>query len=343
MNDISQSHIDALPRVSLKSIEPGTGLAASDAFADRPYVIKGYVADWDLVNAGRQGLTAFEEYLQPFYNNQPVVISRGPAENKGRIFYNDDMSLNVQLQKAQLQTVFQEIAKAQGQTEQACIYLAATAIDSYFPGLQAQNPIDLGAQKAFGRIWMGTRTQIAPHNDSQYNLACLIAGRRRFTLFPPEAFRNLYLGPFDNTPAGRPISMVDVCNPDFKTYPKFRQALQQAVVAELEPGDALYIPALWWHHVEGMAPFNVLINYWWRPADNLFVTSEPAFDHAILAFRDLPPSERAYWREMFDHYIFNAAPENEAHIPEGKRGVLEKMTPALARTMHAKLKNYFQR
>ncbi|MFX6149073.1 cupin-like domain-containing protein, partial [Acinetobacter baumannii] len=85
-----------------------------------------------------------------------------------------------------------------------------------------------------------------------------------FTLFPPDQFGNLYLGPLDNTPAGRAVSMVDFAEPDFAAHPRFREALAHAQVAELEPGDAIFIPSMWYHHVEGRSAFNVLINYWWR-------------------------------------------------------------------------------
>ena len=61
-------------------------------------------------------------------------------------------------------------------------------------------------------------------------------------LFPPDQFRNLYLGPIDNTPAGRAVSMVDFHAPDFNAYPRFREALRHALVAELAPGDAIFIP-----------------------------------------------------------------------------------------------------
>ena len=129
---------------------------------------------------------------------------------------------------------------------------------------------------------MGTRTRIAAHNDTPHNLACVAVGRRRFTLFPREQFRNLYLGPVDNTPAGRAVSMVDFHAPDLARHPRFADALSHAEVAELDAGDALYIPALWWHHVEGLAPFNVLVNYWWRETPRWLGAPQDALNHAML-------------------------------------------------------------
>ncbi|MFX7984900.1 cupin-like domain-containing protein, partial [Acinetobacter baumannii] len=86
------------------------------------------------------------------------------------------------------------------------------------------------------------------------------AGRRRFTVFPPEQLPNLYLGPLDPTPAGQPVSLVDFHQPDFERFPRFRDALAAGEAAELAPGDAVYIPSMWFHHVEGLAPVNLLIN-----------------------------------------------------------------------------------
>jgi quercetin dioxygenase-like cupin family protein len=36
-----------------------------------------------------------------------------------------------------------------------------------------------------------------------------------------------------------------------------------AMEAELSPGDAIFIPMGWFHHVEALERFNVLVNYWW--------------------------------------------------------------------------------
>ena len=163
----------------------------------------------------------------------------------------------------------------------------------------------------------------------------MAVGRRRFTLFPREQFRNLYLGPIDNTPAGRAVSMVDFHAPDFARYPGFREALRHAQVVELEPGDALYIPSMWWHHVEGLAPFNVLVNYWWRDTPRWLGQPQDALNHALMAIRDLPADERAHWRDMFDHYVFGDPDAARAHIPEGARSVLDPLTPDSAARIRA--------
>jgi hypothetical protein len=114
------------------------------------------------------------------------------------------------------------------------------------------------------RIWFGSAVTTPTHFDESNNVACVVAGTRRFTLFPPEQIANLYVGPLGHAPTGTPISLASLANPDFKQFPRLREALANAFVAVLEPGDALYIPALWWHHVESLAKYNILVNYWWK-------------------------------------------------------------------------------
>jgi hypothetical protein len=149
-------------------------------------------------------------------------------------------------------------------------------------------------------------------------------------VFPPEQFRNLYIGPLENTPAGRAVSLVDFHDPDLAAFPRFAEALAHARIAELEPGDAIYIPSMWWHHVEGLEVFNVLVNYWWRDTPGFLGQPQDALNHAIWALRDLPQEERAFWRQLFDHYVFENPPEVAEHIPEPARGILAPLTAETA-------------
>src|SRR3569833_2990347 len=100
------------------------------------------------------------------------------------------------------------------------IYLSSLELKEYFEGFDEANRGDLSGRRTRDSIWIGTRTQIAAHNDQPDNLAVCAVGRRGFTLFPPECFADLYLGPLENTPAGRTVSMVDLAAPDFARYPR---------------------------------------------------------------------------------------------------------------------------
>ena len=123
------------------------------------------------------------------------------------------------------------------------------------------------------------------------------------------------------TPAGPPISMVPLENPDFQRYPRFREALAAARVAELEPGDALFIPYGWWHHVQSLRSFNVLVNYWW--AEHRPLTSPlDSLLHGLLALRDMSATERAVWRNLFDYYVFQTSGDPLAHLPPALHGLM---------------------
>jgi hypothetical protein len=219
----------------------------------------------------------------------------------------------------------------------AAIYVGSTTVDTVLPGLRAHNDIDLGARDALASIWIGNQTRIAAHYDLPDNLAVVAAGRRRFTLFPPEQLANLYVGPLDFNPAGQAISLVDFANPDYARFPRFREALAQAQVAELEPGDAIFIPSMWWHHVEALAPFNVLVNYWWRQSPAYMDTPTNALMLALLTMRELPQAQRQAWQEIFRHYIFEADEASVAHLPPHARYALAPLDEARARSLRATL------
>lgn len=167
-----------------------------------------------------------------------------------------------------------------------------------------------------------------------------MSGRRRFTLFPPEQIANLYIGPLDFAPTGAPMSLVPLHEPDFERFPRFRAALASAVSAELGPGDAIYIPPLWWHHVESLERFNVLVNYWWHSNVGSPTAAPAGFDtliHAILSLRALPADTRAAWRAVFDHYVFGEQDAVTEHIPAYRRGILADLSAADAARVRAYL------
>jgi hypothetical protein len=233
--------------------------------------------------------------------------------------------------------VLGELDDHKNDAQPPAIYVGSTTVDTCLPGFRAENDIALGARDALMSIWIGNQTRIAAHYDFPDNVACVAAGHRRFTLFPPDQLSNLYIGPLDYTPAGQSISLVDFVNPDFVKFPKFAEALQHAQVAELGPGDALFLPSMWWHHVEALDRFNVLVNYWWRQSPEYMDTPTNALMLALLSVRDLPREQRLAWQELFRHYVFEADEASVAHIPPAARRVLAPLDADAARTLRGHL------
>ena len=306
--------------------------------SEQPLLLRNLVANWPFVAAAKQSSDAADAYLREFYNGTPVAVSEGPSEIKGRIFYNEDLSgFNFRMRRARLEEVLDELKRHRDDENPPVHYVGSTTVDYILPGFREQNDLALGDVTPLVSIWLGNQTRIAAHYDVPDNIACVAAGRRRFTLFPPDQLENLYVGPLDYAPAGQAISMVDLLEPDFEQYPKFRVALQHAQIAEMQPGDALFIPSMWWHHVEGLDSFNVLINYWWRNTPAWMGNPMEVLEHALLSIRDLPDAQREAWRTIFGHYIFGASDEVSAHIPEERRGVLAPIDDLAARKLRTLL------
>lgn len=306
--------------------------------ATEPVVLRGLVASWPAVQAGLASRQGAEQYVRRFYQDATVVAFLGAPDIDGRFFYNDDLSgFNFAPIRARLDAILDEIADHANDAKPPSVYVGSTTIDACLPGFREENDVNLGARDALASIWIGNQTRIAAHYDLPDNLACVVAGRRCFTLFPPDQLSNLYIGPLDFTPAGQAISLVDFKKPDLARFPKFADALQHAQVAELGPGDAIFIPSMWWHHVEAQDSFNVLVNYWWRQSPHYMDTPTNTLMLALMSIRDLPREQRAAWQEIFRHYVFEADETTCAHIGKEARRALAPLNEDSARILRAQL------
>jgi hypothetical protein len=311
-----------------------------------PRVMRGLVSGWAVTRAAQLSDRDVIEYLRSFYNGKPVAYSIGGPEIAGRLFYNDDFTeLNFAGERGRLDDVLAKIQSHTADTRPPTIYVGSTLVDSYLPGFRAQN--DLGFPALAGApppaIWIGNRTIASCHYDAPNNIACCVAGRRRFTLFPPDQIHNLYPGPLEPTPGGQAVSVVEFANPDFEKYPRFRTALEAAMTVEVGPGDAVFVPSMWWHHVEGLSPFNVLVNYWWGSSPNYIPTPMHALYLAMWSLRDRPDNEKQAWRHVFEHYVFGPRERSGEHLPPAARGALGEIDEDMARTLRAMLINKLNR
>lgn len=303
--------------------------------AGEPVVLKGAARHWPAVAAAAAGTGSIASYLASFDNQRPAETIFGPPEIKGRFFYNDDLTgLNFSRRPERISRALQYLAEMEADPEPASIYIQSVPIADHLPAFLNDNTLALPPPGTLPRIWIGNRLAVQTHFDLSENIACVVAGRRRFTLIPPSQLQNMYVGPFELTLAGPPVSLVRPEAWNRETHPRFAEALSHARSAELEAGDAIYIPYCWWHHVESLTPFNVLVNYWWNEARPDLGSPFDAMLHAIIALRDLPPRERAVWKTFFDHYVFGTNGNAVEHLPHSVQGALGPHTPE----MRSKLK-----
>lgn len=291
-----------------------------------PAVLRGLAAGWPAVARARVSAQELIKYLQGFDNGTPVDAIMTPPEVAGRIFYDEGMTgFNYVRNRLPFTAVAEQVLRYARFPRPPAVAVQSALLRDCLPGFSAENLLSALDASVLPRIWFGNRITTPTHFDEWNNIGCVVCGRRRFTLFPPGQVANLYVGPLDFAPTGAPMSLVQLCAPDLARFPKFRAALAAALSAELAPGDAIYIPPLWWHHVESLETFNVLVNYWWQASGGPAQEAASGFDallHAMLNLRALPPADRAAWRALFDRYVFGPQEEVTAHIPAQRRGLL---------------------
>lgn len=319
-----------------------------DVYAStQPVILKGLVKSWSLVQAGLESNEHAMDLLKSTYSGKPASVYFGEP-GITRFAYNDDLSkLNFEIRKANISDVLDEILSFFNDPNPPTRYIASNIIDIYFPGLIEENNLafnnhyfaehPLEFADPLKGIWIGNKTLSPCHYDAQSNIACCVVGKRKFTLFPPEQVHNLYPGPLDLNPGGPAITLVDFDKPDFEKYPRYKDAIPHGQIAELDAGDAIFIPCMWWHQVQSLSAFNVLINYWWNTFPKVRGQAMNALNLAILSIRDRPEQEKQAWKHLFDYYIFGDNQQAGEYLPEAVRGVLGSIDDSLARQMRAQL------
>jgi hypothetical protein len=305
----------------------------------RPVVLRGLVKDWPIVTAGCESPSAVRDHLEPLDVGGEVEAFFGAPAIAGKYFYTEDLKgFNFERRRMKFAAAIESIVSSLGAPGSPSVYVGSVPTQDFLPGFAALNPMPLLNPGIGPRVWVGHAANVSTHYDTVDNLACVAVGTRRFTLFAPQSIDKLYVGPIDNTMAGQPVSLAASSAPDKDRFPLFEEIKEQSLIAELQPGDALYLPKLWWHKVESTAPFNVLVNYWWDAFPQGPDAPYTSLLLSMITIAERPAAEREAWKAFFDHYVFRNHGHPLVHLPAEQRGLLgslkENYGKIRARVMH---------
>jgi hypothetical protein len=306
---------------------PATALADPEAFrrdvmaAGKPVVLRGAARHWPMLAGGRDTVIA---ELLAFDAGRSAEMFVGPPAIGARYHYDEALAgFNFTRTTLPFREALARVLDTAGQPDSPSLYMGSLTSENCFPGIEAVVRLPFVPPTARPRIWIGHASTVACHYDTMDNVACVAAGRRRFTLFPPEAIADLYVGPIDHTMAGQPVGLAVGSAPGDARFPRFERIRDRALVVELEPGDALYVPKLWWHQVEATGEVNVLVNFWWDGFADGPDQPYTAMMLALIAIAERPAAERAAWRAWFDHYVFRPEGHPLAFLPPARHGILD--------------------
>lgn len=83
-------------------------------------------------------------------------------------------------------------------------------------------------------------------------------GDKQILLFSPDDSSCLY--PHEDKLLFN-TAQVDPVNPDVEKFPDFKKAVMYKCL--LGPGEMLYIPEKWWHHVTALSK-SFSVSFWWE-------------------------------------------------------------------------------
>ncbi|SHF01283.1 Cupin-like domain-containing protein [Microbulbifer donghaiensis] len=306
-----------------------------------PVVIRGLVTGWPLL--ADSPAEALARLRQLVLDERPgrVRVVEAQRKERGFIGYSAQSGrLNFSRRDMRFDAFVEKLGQLAQIEDVMALALQSTFVDEIFPELASKLSFPLFSSAVRPRIWIGNQSSVGAHFDDADNIACVAMGRRKFILFPPGQIENLYIGPIDYTPAGAPTTLMPP-EADLGQYPKFEKSLSVAQSAVLAPGDAIFIPTLWWHQVEALSKINVLVNYWHggavgdADADSVF----DALLHVLMATQSLSPEKLKAWSEVFDYFVFRRKGDPLAHIPKDIQGILGGMSESQKRKMRAYLSN----
>jgi lysine-specific demethylase 8 len=221
---------------------PETDLSSFDATRSGPVVLRGAAADWP----------ACQRWSPAFFRARFAALEvhvRLGLPARGVPYYQPEAQYRRRMSVAE----FLDHLEAR----ERCYVDSDEFVR--FEGLEQDHRFAelVGDADKYSSLWLGCGTRSGLHYDIMSNFLVQVFGSKRAIVMAPEHGRAAYSFPDDPTK-----SRVCPLEPDLVAYPRF--AAVTLLEAELGPGDVLFIPRSWWHHLTAEGP-SISLNAWHGP------------------------------------------------------------------------------
>ena len=188
-----------------------------------PAVLRGAARDWPMLSGATTPSAALDgvvAQLRRFDSGKLAEVFVGKPEIGARYTYDATLAgFNFERSSVPFGEALTRILDSAADPGRTSMYMGSMTAETYFPGIEETTRLPFVPPAVRPRFWVGHASTVACHYDTMDNVACVAAGRRRFTLFPPDAIRDLYVGPIDHTLAGQPISLAVGSEPGDPRFP----------------------------------------------------------------------------------------------------------------------------
>ena len=268
-------------RLKLKSIPIITSMPTpTDFFKEhvlpsRPCILRGIVNKSNFPPIST--FTDFDYLRKRCGHRRVPVKSLAVDDAKGRPVFVSDPEMRMSMDDFLDAVVTSEVTGAR-----CPFYLGKVPLKAELPELESDlnafasaMPVQTIANECFGQLhkegvytYFGCDSQVTPtHFDGFENLLVVISGTKRLWLYPPSDARHLYCAGGQlkepSRAAAPPFQSYSDLSPDLqKTFAEVEHA--RPIECNLTPGDFLYLPACWWHCVEGSKERNMILNWWFN-------------------------------------------------------------------------------
>ncbi|QTN25680.1 cupin-like domain-containing protein [Rhizobacter sp. AJA081-3] len=293
--------------VTLRSIrrQTATGLTPAALHSPTPQLFSGHCAGWPLtreLSARRLDLTKIA-YLSELSGRQRIQFTYLPPAMAGDLGCAPNGRPNVPYlsHEATLSDFLQGIASCLRHADGSVAYAQSRPLRSFprFAGMLGCDEVLGDLPEASRRLWLGSGGHVNNlHFDCFANFLFMIAGYKRVCLFPPDSFVELRPTPPRRGIGGATGSPVKLLRPQTKDMARLRRLARRGMYVVLRPGDALFIPPNWWHHVEGQR-LNLMVNAWVHAIERPTLGSlEDGLQRTIRAMADMRPTVRISLRDV---------------------------------------------